>query len=108
MTDSRDKALESLIAKDEIRDLVMAYCRAIDRKDFDMLETLYHPGAGDDLRPVARHLHDYLDRQVAATEGDGVIGGSRVDCRVGEQGEGVHVGEYLSPGGENAPLSRDR
>ena len=48
MTDSRDKALEALIAKDEIRDLVMAYCRAIDRKDFDMLETLYHPGAGDE------------------------------------------------------------
>jgi hypothetical protein len=44
----RAAALDTLIAKDQIRDLVLAYCRAIDRKDFDLLRQLYHPGAGDE------------------------------------------------------------
>jgi hypothetical protein len=48
MGEMQEQALATLIAKDEIRDLVAAYCRAIDRKDFDMLETLYHPSAGDE------------------------------------------------------------
>lgn len=46
MTD--ETAMATLIAKDAIRDLVQTYCRAIDRKDFDLLETLYDTGAGDD------------------------------------------------------------
>lgn len=49
MTDAeRMKALDTIIAKEEIRDLVLAYCRAIDRKDYDLLSQLYHPGAGDE------------------------------------------------------------
>jgi hypothetical protein len=43
-----EQALTNLIAKEDIRDLVMAYSRAIDRKDFDLLEQLYHPGAADE------------------------------------------------------------
>ncbi len=48
MKEANRQILAVLDAKDQIRDLVMAYSRAIDRKDFDMLETLYHPGAGDE------------------------------------------------------------
>ncbi|HTH27264.1 MAG TPA: nuclear transport factor 2 family protein [Sphingobium sp.] len=35
------KALEALIAKDEIRDLVLLYSRGVDRKDATLLRTLY-------------------------------------------------------------------
>lgn len=41
-------SLETLMAKDAIRDLVFTYCRAIDRRDYAALKTLYHDGAFDD------------------------------------------------------------
>lgn len=44
----RNKAMVDIIAKEQIRDLVLAYCRAIDRKDFSLLASLYHEGAGDE------------------------------------------------------------
>lgn len=41
------KALETLIAKDEIRDLVLLYSRGCDRKDFDLVRSLYAKGSTD-------------------------------------------------------------
>ena len=45
---SLDPALQSLIDKDAIRDLVLAYSRAIDRKDIRLLRDLYTADATDD------------------------------------------------------------
>lgn len=42
------QTLEELRAREQIRELVLAYCRAIDRKDFVLLRKLYHEGAGDE------------------------------------------------------------
>jgi ketosteroid isomerase-like protein len=36
-----DEALATLIAKDEIRELAMLYSRGVDRKDLELLATLY-------------------------------------------------------------------
>ncbi len=41
------QALETLIAKDEIRELAMLYSRGVDRKDGELLRTLYTQDATD-------------------------------------------------------------
>lgn len=42
------KALATLIAKEEIRDLVLLYSRGVDRKDAELLKTLYTKDGTDD------------------------------------------------------------
>ena len=43
-----EDALWQLSSKEGIRDLVLRYCRAVDRKDYNALHELYHPGATED------------------------------------------------------------
>jgi hypothetical protein len=42
-----DNALATIIAKEEIRELVLLYSRGINRKDFDLLHSLYTSDATD-------------------------------------------------------------
>jgi 3-phenylpropionate/cinnamic acid dioxygenase small subunit len=46
-----DAALRELLDRERIRDLVFRYCRAVDRRDFALLATLYHADAIDDHTP---------------------------------------------------------
>jgi hypothetical protein len=41
----RDTSIEELIARDSLRRLVTAYSRAVDRRDFSLLRSLYHDDA---------------------------------------------------------------
>jgi hypothetical protein len=41
-------AVETLLAYEEIRRLVLTYCRGIDRRDIDLVEQCYVPGATDE------------------------------------------------------------
>lgn len=42
------QALQTLLDKQQLQELVRTYCRAIDRRDFDVLMSLYHPDSTDD------------------------------------------------------------
>lgn len=56
-----EKALATLIAKEEIRELAMLYSRGVDRKDIDLLRKLYTKDATDHHgRFFSGNAHDYL------------------------------------------------
>ncbi|MCU1366515.1 MAG: nuclear transport factor 2 family protein, partial [Ilumatobacteraceae bacterium] len=40
--------VERLIAESEIRDVCLRYCRGIDRRQFDLVRSCYHPDALDE------------------------------------------------------------
>ncbi len=44
---ARDRATERQV-HEELRQLVLRYCRAVDRRDFELLQSLYHPDALED------------------------------------------------------------
>jgi len=41
-------SLDDLAAREEIRNLILRWCRAIDRLDFDAIREVFHPDAYDD------------------------------------------------------------
>ena len=53
--DARDDALQVLLDKQAIREVVMRYCRGVDRGDADLLGSAYWPDATDD-HPGDQHF----------------------------------------------------
>ena len=43
-----DRALQEMLEKHRLHELVLAYCRAVDRRDFALVRSLYHDDAIDD------------------------------------------------------------
>ena len=66
MCDEHNQALETLIAKDQIRELALLYSRGVDRKDGDLLRTLYTSDAtdthGDSFDGGAEAYVDFLEQ----------------------------------------------
>lgn len=60
--------LETLLAKEEIRELVLLYSRGVDRQDFALLRTLYTPDGWDSHGPYfdgpADAYVDFLERSL--------------------------------------------
>lgn len=53
--------LEDLIAHHRIRDLLMRFCRAVDRGDRELLKSVYHPDGFDDHGPFKGPGRDFAD-----------------------------------------------
>ncbi len=66
---SETARLIQLADRMELQDLLHAYCRGVDRRDYDLLRTLYHPDAQDDhgglFRGSASNYIDWLPGMLA-------------------------------------------
>jgi hypothetical protein len=54
-------AIEALLAKQEIYEVVMRYCRAVDRLDMELLRECYHPDAIDHHTAFEGVRDDYIE-----------------------------------------------
>src|SRR5439155_201455 len=66
--ESRLRSLESGLRltadKQEIHDVIMRYCRAIDRRDRELLRSCFHPDAIDE-HDTPRGVEEFLDLTTA-------------------------------------------
>lgn len=57
----RAKALDELLIKQEISDLMMRYCRGVNRTDMDLIRSCFHPDAREDHGPTQADAMTYVD-----------------------------------------------
>ena len=53
--------LETLLAKQEIGDVIYRYARGIDRLDFDLVRSCYHPDAVDDHGAFKGNVDEFIE-----------------------------------------------
>jgi len=53
--------VETLLAKQEITDVVYRYARGIDRMDFELVRSCYHPDAYDDHGSFKGSVDEFID-----------------------------------------------
>lgn len=52
--------VETLLAKQEIADVIYRYARGIDRLDFDLVRSCYHPDAYDDHGTLKGNVDEFI------------------------------------------------
>lgn len=57
-----DERLEELLAHHEIREILYRYCRAVDRRQYELLRTCYHPDATDDHGFYVGGIDGFIDQ----------------------------------------------
>ncbi len=106
MTTDQSKAIEILLAKEEIRELGLLYCRGVDRKDGDLLRTLYTADAtdthGDTFDGDAEAYVDFLEKSFPYMTYSGHHVCNHLISVDGNQGEGeiYAVAYHVFPDGK--------
>jgi hypothetical protein len=57
-----DERIEQLLTRAEITDVLCRYCRGIDRRDFDLVRSCYHPDAAEEHGDYAGDVDGFLER----------------------------------------------
>ena len=58
---TRDPEVQALLDQQAIRDVVLRYCRGIDRLDLELVRSCYHPDATDDHGTFVPGRDEYVD-----------------------------------------------
>jgi hypothetical protein len=64
----RDPALDLLISRAAIQDLIARYCRAVDRCDIDLLKSVYWPDGRHDHGMFVGSISDFADFSMATVK----------------------------------------
>jgi len=115
----RDPAVQELLDKQAIREVMMRYCRGLDRMDAELINSVYHPDAFDDhggrtfsggdlgksILDWTRELNvemgsHHITNQTIRVDGDAAASesyysGFMLECRDSEQRTIQMVGRYL-------------
>jgi len=59
---SHSQRVEQLLARAEITDVLYRYCRGIDRRDFDLVRSCYHPEAAEEHGDYVGGVDGFLER----------------------------------------------
>jgi hypothetical protein len=65
-----ERALQVLLDKQEIHEVLMRYCRGIDRCDAELLRSVYHADAVDDHGQLNGKAADFIPWAIKALERD--------------------------------------
>lgn len=69
-TIAREPTVEDLIARAAIQDVLLRYCRATDRGDFDLMRSVYHEGAVEEHGPYNGAAEGFIEfAETYLTEG---------------------------------------
>jgi len=59
MTGDHNPRLQELLDKQEIREVILRFCRGIDRRDVELIASAFHPDATDDHGPFQGSARDF-------------------------------------------------
>ena len=61
MSGTDDSALQALLDERAIRNVVLRYCRGVDRLDEDLVRSCYHPDASDEHGSFSGDVEAYIE-----------------------------------------------
>src|SRR5207253_123586 len=89
---TRDERLEAMLAKDEIRDVMMNYARGVDRADGPLLKSCYHADAVEEHGSTySGPAHAYVDGAVGRLMKMGMLAHYVCNISIELQGEKAYV-----------------
>ncbi len=95
MTD-RDRAIDDVISKQEINDVLVKYARGVDRGDLELLKSCYHPDAIEEHGPNFTGLaSDYFEGAIDRIRAMGTMCHYLCNVHIELEGDKAYVETYV-------------
>jgi SnoaL-like domain len=105
MSETLENKVQAILDRQEIEQVLMLYCRAIDRMDYELLKSVYHPDGTDDHGSFCGNAHEFA-KVIMASLAEVVIDGMHTvtHCAIDVQGkfatsEAYYWAYQMCPGG---------